>query len=55
MGKCMILLRRATPDDKLKLHFEAFSQLQPDEQRTIMDGMLLKHVAKRYINRAISI
>lgn len=43
------------PNDKLKLHFEAVSQLEPDEQRTIMeiiDGMLLKHDAKRYLNRA---
>lgn len=42
------------PSDRLKMHFEAVSRLDPDEQRTILeliDGMLLKHDAKRYLNR----
>lgn len=39
------------PSDDLRLHFEAVSRLGPDEQRTILDiidGMLLKHDAKRW-------
>lgn len=42
------------PNDRLRLHFEAVSQLDPDEQNTIMeviDGMLLKHDAKRRLVR----
>lgn len=45
------------PGDQLKLHFEAVSQLDPDEQRTILeliDGMLIKHDARRHIIRADS-
>ena len=45
------------PDDRLRFHFEAVSQLDPDEQDTIMeviDGMLLKHDAKRRLVRASS-
>ena len=46
------------PDDKLKLHFEAVSKLEPEEQHVIIeiiDGMLLKHDAKRYLNRPSNI
>ena len=42
------------PTDQLKLYFEAVSQLEDDEQRTIMeliDGMLLRHDAKRRLMR----
>lgn len=39
------------PGKKLKLHFEAVSQLTPAEQETIIElieGMLLKHEAQRW-------
>jgi len=38
------------PDDDLRLHFEAASNLDPDEKSVIkklMEGMLLKHEAKK--------
>ncbi len=46
---------RGPGSDALRLHFEAVSRLDPDEQNTIMDvidGMLLKHDAKRRLVRA---
>jgi|CXWL01.1.fsa_nt_gi transcriptional regulator with XRE-family HTH domain len=39
------------PTSQLKLHFEAVSQLPPDQQETIIeliDGMLIKHEAQRW-------
>jgi len=42
------------PGDKLRLHFEAVSQLNEEEQQVILeliDGMLLKHDVKRRIAR----
>lgn len=39
------------PEQNLALHFEAVSQLAPDEQQVILeviDGLLLKHQAKRW-------
>lgn len=41
------------PDDDLRLHFEAVSKLTPDEKRTVkelLEGMILKHEAKRWHN-----
>lgn len=41
------------PDDDLRLHFEAVSKLTPEEKRTIkelLEGMILKHEAKRWQN-----
>jgi hypothetical protein len=38
------------PDDDLRLHFEAASNLDPNEKgviKEIMEGMLLKHDAKK--------
>jgi transcriptional regulator with XRE-family HTH domain len=43
--------RERGPDDDLLLHFEAVSNLDPDEKRTIkelLEGMLIKHQAKRW-------
>ena len=42
------------PSDQLRLYFEAVSQLEADEQKTILDlidGMLLKHDVKRRLGR----
>lgn len=42
---------RALPDD-LKLKFEAISQMSEEDQNTVksvLDGMILKHQAKRWI------
>lgn len=39
------------PGKHLELHFEAVSQLEPDEQQVVLDvieGLLLKHQAKRW-------
>ncbi len=39
------------PDDDLRLHFEAVSKLSEEEKETIkelLEGMLLKHEAKRW-------
>jgi transcriptional regulator with XRE-family HTH domain len=39
------------PGKNLELHFEAVSQLEPDEQQVVLDvieGLLLKHQAKRW-------
>jgi transcriptional regulator with XRE-family HTH domain len=39
------------PGKNLELHFEAVSQLEPDEQQVILEvieGLLLKHQAKRW-------
>ncbi len=41
------------PDDDLRLHFEAVSKLTPDDKRTVkelLEGMILKHEAKRWHN-----
>ena len=41
------------PDDDLRLHFEAVSKLTPEEKRTVkelLEGMILKHEAKRWQN-----
>lgn len=38
------------PDDDLRLQFEAMSQLSPEEKtvaRSVIEGLLLKHVARR--------
>ncbi len=46
---------RGPQDDALKLQFEAVSQLDPKEQeaiKTLIDGVLLMHDAKRYTVRA---
>ena len=40
------------PDEELRFQFEAVSRLDPDEKRVIkelIDGMLLKHDAKRWV------
>ena len=40
------------PDEDLRLHFEAVSNLDPDEKgiiKELIEGMLLKHDAKRWI------
>lgn len=42
------------PAEHLKLHFEAVSQLSPQEQQTVIDvidGLLLKHQAVRMAKR----
>jgi transcriptional regulator with XRE-family HTH domain len=43
------------PDDDLRLQFEAASRLDPDEKRLVkevLDGILLKHDAKRWTRSA---
>jgi hypothetical protein len=43
------------PDDDLRLHFEAVSKLTLEEKKTIkelLEGMLLKHEAKRWHNES---
>ena len=40
------------PDDELRYQFEAVAKLDPEEKkviREVIDGMLLKHDAKRWI------
>ncbi len=42
------------PDDELKLQFEALSRFGPREKEIVMevlDGLLLKHDAKRWLTR----
>jgi len=44
------------PDDDLRLHFEAVSKLTPEEKKTIkelLEGMLLKHEAKRWHHESL--
>ena len=39
------------PDDELRLHLEAASRLDPDEQavvRSVIEGLALKHEARRW-------
>lgn len=46
---------RGPSDDQLKLQFEAVSKLDPQERdalKTVIDGVLLMHDAKRYTDRA---
>ena len=43
------------PDDEFRLRFEALSRLDPDERNVVkelIDGMLLKHEARRLSARA---
>jgi transcriptional regulator with XRE-family HTH domain len=43
------------PDQDLRLQFEAVSRLSPDEKRVVLEvleGLLLKHDAKRWIRAA---
>lgn len=47
--------KQGPSDDQLKLQFEAVSKLDPKERdalKTIIDGMLLMHHAKRYTDIA---
>jgi transcriptional regulator with XRE-family HTH domain len=42
------------PDDELRLQFEAISRLDENEKHTVievLDGLLLKHDAKRWTSR----
>lgn len=42
------------PDEKLRLQFEAVSRLDPREQEIameVLDGLLLKHDARRWTSR----
>jgi len=46
---------RGPSDEQLKLQFEAVSKLEPKEKealKTVIDGVLLMHDAKRYTDRA---
>lgn len=43
------------PDEDLRLQFEAMGQLSPDEKgvaRAVLEGLLLKHAAKRFAVQA---
>ena len=45
------------PGDELKLQFEAVRQFDEDERRTaleVLDGLILKHQAKRMVQRSQS-
>ncbi len=45
------------PDDELRLQFEALRQFDDDERRTaldVLDGLILKHQAKRMVQRGLS-
>lgn len=45
------------PDDELKLQFEALRQFDEDERKTaqdVLDGLILKHQAKRMVQRGQS-
>ena len=45
------------PDDELKLQFEAVRQFDEEERRTaseVLDGLILKHQAKRMVQRSQS-
>jgi len=49
--------RERGPDDDLRLHFEAVSKLSEEEKETIkelLEGMLLKHEAKRWHHSSLS-
>lgn len=42
------------PDEELRLQFEAMSRLAPEEKRVVievLDGLLLKHDARRWVAR----
>ena len=42
------------PDEELRLQFEAISRLEPEEKHVVievLDGLLLKHDAKRWTSR----
>lgn len=43
------------PDDDLRLQFEAMGQLSPEEKgvaRAVLEGLLLKHAARRFASAA---
>jgi transcriptional regulator with XRE-family HTH domain len=45
------------PDDELKLQFEAIRQFDDEERKTafeVLDGLILKHQAKRMVQRSQS-
>jgi hypothetical protein len=45
------------PDDELKLQFEALRQFDEEERKTaleVLDGLILKHQAKRMVQRSQS-
>lgn len=45
------------PDDELRLQFEALRQFDEDERKTaveVLDGLILKHQAKRMVQRSQS-
>ena len=45
------------PDDELKLQFEAIRQFDEEERKTaleVLDGLILKHHAKRMVQRSQS-
>ncbi|MBK6287182.1 MAG: helix-turn-helix transcriptional regulator [Gammaproteobacteria bacterium] len=45
------------PDDELKLQFEALRQFDEEERKTaleVLDGLILKHQAKRMVQRTQS-
>lgn len=45
------------PDDELKLQFEAIRQFDEEERKTaleVLDGLILKHQAKRMVQRSQS-
>jgi len=45
------------PSDELKLQFEAVQQFDEDEQKTaleVLDGLILKHQARRMVQRSQS-
>ncbi|MCP4043665.1 MAG: helix-turn-helix transcriptional regulator [Gammaproteobacteria bacterium] len=45
------------PDDELKLQFEALRQFNEDERKTaldVLDGLILKHQARRMVQRTQS-
>lgn len=45
------------PDDEMRLQFEALRQFDDDERKTaleVLDGLILKHQAKRMVQRAQS-
>jgi transcriptional regulator with XRE-family HTH domain len=46
-----------SPDDELKLHFEAVKQFDEQDRKTaleVLDGLILKHQAKRMVERTQS-
>ncbi|CAK0764436.1 hypothetical protein CCP4SC76_4100003 [Gammaproteobacteria bacterium] len=43
-----------SPDDDLRLQFEAMNELSPEEKavaRTVIEGLLLKHAARQWAGR----